>query len=161
MPTEHPTAHTSTQHACASQHAHRPPAGSDTHRILRSQARTGSTAVGVISPRSRSRSHPPPPISSVPDPVGAHSQPPPCPPDSTNSREHGSTSTRTTHQADNLGPWVRDTTVTHRNRYQNKFDPALAPAPHLRKAHSSFVLTNGPMPPLHAPKPLKLTGQPV
>ena len=159
VPTEHPITHTSTQHVRTSQHAHRPPAGSDAQRIPRSQARTGSTAVGVISARSHSH---PPPISSVPDPVGALSQAPSYAPNSTNNREHWSTSTQTTHQADSdtLGPRVRDTTVTHRNRYQNKFDPAPTPAPRLRKAHSSFVLTNGPMPPLHAPKPLKLTGQP-
>ena len=157
VPTEHPTAHTSTQRVHASQHAHRPSTGRDAQRIPRSQARTGSTTVGVVSARSRSH---PPPISSVSDPVDAPSQPPSYPPSSTNNREPGSTSTHTTHQVDGLGPRVRDAAVTPRKRYQNKFDPAPTPVPHLRKAHSSFVLSNGPMPPLHAPKPLKLTGQP-
>jgi hypothetical protein len=136
---------------------HIAPLGSDAQRIPRSQRRTGSTTVGVVSARSRSH---PPPISSVPDPVRAPSQPPSYPPSSTNNREHGSTSTHTTHQVDGLGPRVRDAAVTPRKRYQNKFDPAPTPVPRLRKAHSSFVLSNGPMPPLHAPKPLKLTGQP-
>ncbi|KAI9461230.1 hypothetical protein BJY52DRAFT_1185579 [Lactarius psammicola] len=161
VPAERPTAHTSTQHVHASQGAHYLPIGSDAQRIPRSQARTGSTAVGTVSARSRSH---PPPISSAPeDPAGAVSQPPQYPPSSTNlenAQEHGPTSTHTTYQADGFGPRVRDAAVTHRKRYQNKYDPAPTPVPRLRKAHSSFVLSNGPMPPLHAPKPLKLTGQP-
>ena len=154
--TERPSAHTSTQHVHAPQHAHRPSVGSDAQRIPRSHARTGSAAVGV-SARSRSN---PPPISSVPDPVGPVSQPPSHPPSSANNREHESTSTHHTHQAGDLGPRVRDAAVTPRKRYQNKFDPAPTPVPRLKKAHSSVVLSRGPMPPLHAPKPLKLTGQP-
>jgi hypothetical protein len=157
VPTERRSAHTSTQHVHASQHAHRPTMGSDAQRVPRSHARTGSTTVGVTSARSRSN---PPPISSVPDPVGAVSHPPSHPPSSTNHREHGSTSTHPTHQVDGLGPRVRDAAVTPRKRYQNKFDPAPTPVPRLKKAHSSVVLSNGPMPPLHAPRPLKLTGQP-
>lgn len=156
VPTERPSAHTSTQHVHASQHAHRPTVGSDAQRVPRSHARTGSMAVG-ISARSRSN---PPPISSVPDPIGAVSQPPSYPPSSANHREHGSTSTHPTHQVVGLGPRVRDAAVTPRKRYQNKFDPAPTPVPRLKKAHSSVVLSNGPMPPLQAPKPMKLTGQP-
>ncbi|KAF8271241.1 hypothetical protein EI94DRAFT_1698211 [Lactarius quietus] len=151
------TAHTSPQRVHASQHAHRLPVGSDAQRISRPQARTGSTAVGVVSARSRSH---PPPISLVPDPVIPLSQPPSHYPTSTHNREHGSTSSHTAHQADAIGPRVRDAAVTQRKRYQNKFDPAPTPVPRLRKAHSSFVLSNGPMPPLQAPKPRKLTGQP-
>ncbi|KAH9040021.1 hypothetical protein EDB85DRAFT_1926634 [Lactarius pseudohatsudake] len=133
---------------------------SDAQRIPRSRARTGSTTVSADSARSHSH---PPPISSAPGGAGTLSPPPLYPPNSTNfenTREHGPTSTHTTHQADGLGPRVRDAAVTHRKRYQNKYDPAPTPVPRLRKAHSSFVLSNGPMPPLHAPKPLKLTGQP-
>lgn len=155
---ERPTAHTSTQHVHASQGTHSPPVGSDAQRIPRSQARAGSTTVGSVSARTRSH---PPPIPSVPGDV--LSQPPLHPPSSTNleiTREHGSTATHPTQQADGLGPRVRDAAVTHRKRYQNKFDPAPTPVPRLRKAHSSFVLSNGPMPPLHAPKPMKLTGRP-
>ncbi len=161
VPAERPTAYTSTQHVYASQGARHLPVGSDAQRIPRSQARVGSTTVGAISARSRSH---PPPISSGPgDPAGALSQPPLLPSGPTNlenTREQRSTSTHTTHQAEGLGPRVRDAAVTHRKRYQNKYDPAPTPVPRLRKAHSSFVLSNGPMPPLHAPKPLKLTGQP-
>ncbi|KAI9442415.1 hypothetical protein H4582DRAFT_1928244 [Lactarius indigo] len=159
VPAERPTAHASTQHVHASQNARHLPVGSDAQRIPRSRARAGSTTIGAIP--TRSHSHPPPPISSAPA-AGALPQPPLYPPNSTNigNTEHGPTSTHTTHQADDLGPRVRDAAVTHRKRYQNKYDPAPTPVPHLRKAHSSFVLSNGPMPPLHAPKPLKLMGQP-
>ena len=160
---ERPT-HTSTQRVHAPQGAHRLPVSGDAQRIPRSQARTGSTTVGAVSARSRSH---PPPIAPVPgNPAGALSQPPSCSysPSSVNhlenTREHGSTSTHAIHQSDGLGPRVRDAAVTPRKRYQNKFDPAPTPVPRLRKAHSSFVLSSRPGPPLHAPKPLKLTGQP-
>ena len=156
VPTEVPSARASTQHVHAPQHAHRPSVGSDAQRIPRSHMRTGSTTVNV-SARSRSN---PPPIASVPDPVGPVSQPPSYPPSSTNHREHEPTSTHRTHQAGALGPRVRDAAVTPRKRYQNKYDPAPTPVPRLKKAHSSVVLSRGPMPPLQAPKPLKLTGQP-
>lgn len=160
VPAERPTAHTSTQRIHASQPAHHLPVGSVAQRIPRSRARTGPTTVSAVSARSHSH---PPPISSAPGGTGTLSQPPLYPPNSTNpdnTREHGPTSTHTAHQGDGLGPRVRDAAVTHRKRYQNKYDPAPTPVPRLRKAHSSFVLSNGPMPPLHAPKPLKLTGQP-
>ena len=159
VPAERPTAHTSTQRVHAPQGVHRLPATSDAQRIPRSQARSGSTTVGAVSARSRSH---PPPISSVPDPAHAPPQPPLYPPSFANlenTREHGPISTHTTHQADGLGPRVRDAAVTPRKRYQNKFDPAPTPVPHLRKAHSSFVLSSRPVPPLHAPKPLKVTGK--
>jgi hypothetical protein len=162
VPAERPTAHTSTQRVYATHGAHRLPVGSDAQHIPRSQARAGSTTVSAVSARSRSH---PPPVSSVPGgPGGTLSQPPlhhsPSSTNLRNTREHGSTSTHTNHQSDGLGPRVRDAAVTPRKRYRKKYDPAPTPVPRLRKAHSSFVLSSHPVPPLHAPKPLKLTGQP-
>jgi hypothetical protein len=56
--------------------------------------------------------------------------------------QHNLTSTLHTQLGGTVAPLVHDPAVNHRERHQN-----------LRKARSSVVLSNAPLPPLYAPKP--------
>ncbi|KAI0000437.1 hypothetical protein BJV77DRAFT_1063852 [Russula vinacea] len=126
-------------------------------RAPRPRHRSDHAPVGAFA--SRSLSNPSPP-SSV---LGHYTSPSqPLQPSrvvnlESNSRRHGLIPTHTTHPGGTVAPLV----VTHRGRHHQKMhDHLRAAAPNLRKARSSVVLSNNPLPPLHAPKPFNALERP-
>ena len=150
VPSDHHATHTHAPRA----HAHK--STSDFHdttarRAPRPLHRAGYTPFGTLS--SRSLSNPPPPLPSQPlHPSRAVNL--------EGKTRRGLTSTRTRHQGGLVAPLVRDTAATHRGRHHNMHDHASTAVPNLRKARSSVVLSNTPLLPLHAPKPVKAMAKP-
>ena len=136
--------------------AHAPKSTSDFHdttarRAPRPLQRAGYTPFGTFS--SRSLSNPPPPLPSQPlhpsRVVNLESK-----------TRHDLISTHKRHQGGPVAPFVRDTAATHRGRHHNMHDHASTVVPNLRKARSSVILSNTPLLPLHAPKPVKALARP-
>ncbi|KAF8482720.1 hypothetical protein DFH94DRAFT_729182 [Russula ochroleuca] len=125
-------------------------------RAPRPRHRADHAPVGTFSSRSLSN---PPPASSV---LGHYTSPSqPLQPSrvvnlESNSRRHGSIPIHMTHQGGAVAPLV----ATHRRHRQKTYDHVRTGAPNLRKTRSSVVLSNKPLPPLHAPKPVKALERP-
>jgi hypothetical protein len=103
-------------------------------RAPRPLQRAGYAHIGSHSSRSLSNAPPAPSIS------GYHSSFSQSSVNLESRNCYGSTSTHTAHHG----------------RHQNMRDHAPTAAPNLRKARSSVVLSNTRVPPLHAPKPIKV-----
>ncbi|KAH9978840.1 hypothetical protein BGW80DRAFT_700362 [Lactifluus volemus] len=161
VPAKHPATHAHTRHNSASQSTNDFSLASAAQRVPRSQHRTDHTKAGNLSTRSRSH---PPEYSSVPGhPTTSHSRPPLNPSQVVNlehTEQHRLPSTHARYPENAFAPRVRGATVTHHNRHHpDTYDSASKKAPHLRKARSSFILSNAP-PPVHTPKPLNLSERP-
>ncbi|KAI9509169.1 hypothetical protein F5148DRAFT_1348663 [Russula earlei] len=101
----------------------------------------------------------PPPTPSVPSHSTTSSRPLHASQavDLESQSKHGLISAHRSPLAGTVAPLFRDAAVAHRERHHNRHDRA---ALNLRKARSSVVLSNTPLLPLHAPKPLKVSERP-
>ncbi|KAI0256182.1 hypothetical protein BJV78DRAFT_1278723 [Lactifluus subvellereus] len=153
VPAECRPTHAHTRHTNASQSTNGFSRDTAAERAPRSQLRVDRAKADTLS--ARSRSHPPPPASTLGVQTTSYSQPPlnPSVVNLESTGQHGSTSTHARYPVDAFDPRVRSTTATTHKRYQDAYDPAPKQVPHLRKARSSVILSNVP-PPLYAPKPL-------
>jgi hypothetical protein len=161
VPTERRATRERTQHVHASQSTSSFHVETSARRAPRPLQRAGYANVGGLS--TRSLSNPPPPTFPVPGHHPSSTQP--LQPSQVLNLENKSrrrlVSTHATHQVSTVGPLVRDIEGSKPLcAHQSRHVPAPMAAPNLRKARSSVILSNKPLPPLHAPRPVKAFTKP-
>ena len=159
VPTKPHAAHTQTQSAHTSQSRGGFRVDTAARRAPRPLHRIGYTQAAALSTRSRSN---PPPLPSVAGHYTNSSQPlhPSRVVNLESESRHEFISPQAIHTVGNVVSLVRNASVTHHERHQNKHGPAPTAAPNLRKTRSNAGLSNTVVLPLHAPRPLNALARP-